>query len=48
MHLFRNPRPGEEHGKHYYFIEKEDMKSRVDQGEFIEHATFSNNMYGTR
>ncbi|XP_015126463.1 guanylate kinase isoform X1 [Diachasma alloeum] len=46
-HTTRQPRPGEEHGKHYYFTTKEKMQDQVDRGEFIESAIFSNNMYGT-
>ncbi|XP_008208488.1 guanylate kinase isoform X2 [Nasonia vitripennis] len=46
-HTTRNPRPGEEDGKHYYFTTKEDMQKQIEQGEFIETATFSGNMYGT-
>lgn len=46
-HTTRKPRPGEEHGKHYYFTTKEDMQKQIDQGEFIETAAFSGNLYGT-
>ena len=47
-HTTRDPRPGEEYGKHYYFTSKEKMQSQIDRGEFIESAVFSDNMYGTR
>ncbi|XP_011311548.1 guanylate kinase isoform X2 [Fopius arisanus] len=46
-HTTRQPRAGEEHGKHYYFTAKEKMQDQIDRGEFIENAEFSNNMYGT-
>ncbi|KAK7085738.1 guanylate kinase [Halocaridina rubra] len=46
-HTTRSSRPGEEHGKHYYFVSKEEMQTSVDNGEFIEHAVYSGNMYGT-
>ncbi|XP_014205944.1 guanylate kinase isoform X2 [Copidosoma floridanum] len=46
-HTTRQPRPGEEHGKHYYFTTKEVMQEQIDRGEFLETAVFSNNMYGT-
>uniref|UniRef100_A0A6V7KG63 guanylate kinase n=1 Tax=Bracon brevicornis TaxID=1563983 RepID=A0A6V7KG63_9HYME len=46
-HTTRQPRAGEEHGKHYYFTTKEKMQDQIDKGEFIESAVFSNNMYGT-
>lgn len=47
-HTTRSPRPGEENGKHYHFTTQEEMKAAIERGEFIESATFSNNMYGTR
>lgn len=47
-HTTRNPRPGEEDGKHYHFTTKEDMQREIDEGKFIESAVFSNNIYGTR
>ena len=43
----RQPRPGEEHGKDYFFLQKEDFERRVQQGDFLEHATVFNNHYGT-
>ncbi|ULU11673.1 hypothetical protein L3Y34_015231 [Caenorhabditis briggsae] len=46
-HTTRQPRAGEEHGKHYYFTEKEKMQAMIKNGEFLEHATFSGNTYGT-
>lgn len=46
-HTTRKPRPGEEDGVHYNFVEREEMERAVANGEFIESATFSGNMYGT-
>ncbi|XP_053985286.1 guanylate kinase-like isoform X2 [Hylaeus volcanicus] len=46
-HTTRTPRPGEEDGKHYYFTTKEKMQKQIEQGEFLETATFSGNLYGT-
>ncbi|KAM4705652.1 guanylate kinase isoform 2-T2 [Rhinophrynus dorsalis] len=46
-HTTRNPRPGESNGKDYHFVTREEMKKGIDNGEFIEHAEFSGNMYGT-
>ncbi|KAF7202316.1 guanylate kinase 1b isoform X4 [Nothobranchius furzeri] len=46
-HTTRNPRPGEEDGKDYHFTTKEVMQEGIDNGEFIENAEFSGNMYGT-
>ncbi|XP_043505376.1 guanylate kinase isoform X1 [Polistes fuscatus] len=46
-HTTRAPRSGEENGKHYYFTNKEVMQKQIDNGEFIETATYSGNLYGT-
>ena len=43
----RNPRPGEIEGVHYFFLDKEDFKNRINSGEFLEWAEFSGNLYGT-
>ncbi|MEQ8352289.1 MAG: guanylate kinase [Leptospiraceae bacterium] len=42
----RDPRPGEEHGKDYLFLERQDFQNRIDRGEFLEHATVHGNLYG--
>ena len=47
-HTTRKPRPGEEDGVHYNFVNVEDMKNEIEKGEFIETAVFSGNIYGTR
>lgn len=47
-HTTRNPRSGEEDGKHYYFTNKEEMQKQIDNGEFLETASYSGNLYGTR
>nr|XP_035137342.1 guanylate kinase isoform X3 [Callithrix jacchus] len=46
-HTTRNPRPGEENGKDYYFVTREVMQRDIAAGNFIEHAEFSGNLYGT-
>ncbi|XP_049453606.1 guanylate kinase isoform X4 [Epinephelus fuscoguttatus] len=46
-HTTRNPRPGEQDGKDYHFVTREAMQAGIDNGEFIESAEFSGNMYGT-
>ncbi|KAF7419095.1 hypothetical protein HZH68_001748 [Vespula germanica] len=46
-HTTRNPRSGEEDGKHYYFTNKEEMQRQIDNGEFLETASYSGNLYGT-
>lgn len=42
----RQPREGEQNGKDYHFVTKESMIKEVEEGKFIESATFSGNMYG--
>ena len=44
----RKPREGEVHGKNYFFLSKEEFNSCIDNGEFLEWAEFSGNMYGTQ
>ncbi|XP_063929680.1 guanylate kinase [Zophobas morio] len=46
-HTTRKPRPGEVDGQHYHFTTVEDMQKAILDGQFIEHATFCGNMYGT-
>ncbi|KAG2392750.1 hypothetical protein C9374_011475 [Naegleria lovaniensis] len=46
-HTTRAPRPGEQHGVHYYFTPKDVMQKEVDDGLFIEHANVHGNLYGT-
>ncbi|MBB5021020.1 guanylate kinase [Desulfurispira natronophila] len=46
-HTTRQPRPGEVHGKDYYFVELEEFLSMVQQGRFLEYATVHGNYYGT-
>ncbi|MEE6467479.1 hypothetical protein FKM82_007265 [Ascaphus truei] len=46
-HTTRQPRPGESNGKDYHFVTREAMQKGIQDGEFIEHAVFSGNMYGT-
>jgi guanylate kinase len=43
----RSPRPGEEHGQHYFFITEEEFDARVKQGKFLEWAKVHNCYYGT-
>ncbi|MBX2864685.1 MAG: guanylate kinase [Leptolyngbyaceae cyanobacterium MAG.088] len=43
----RQPRPGEEHGKHYYFVSRPDFEAMVQQGQLLEWAEFAGNLYGT-
>ena len=44
----RAPREGEEHGKNYFFLTRDDFQACIERGEFLEWAEFSGNMYGTQ
>ncbi|HCU53401.1 MAG TPA: guanylate kinase [Gammaproteobacteria bacterium] len=46
-HTTRAPRPGEQHGVHYYYVSREEFDRMVAHGEFVEHATVFGNSYGT-
>jgi len=43
----RQPRPGEQHGREYYFTTTEDFLKRREAGEFLESAEVHGNYYGT-
>lgn len=43
----RAPRAGERDGVDYHFLERGDFLRRVEAGEFLEHATYSGELYGT-
>lgn len=43
----RNPRPGEEHGKDYFFYDESGFKTAVAEGEMLEHAHVFGNFYGS-
>lgn len=47
-HTTRQPRPGEENGVHYHFVETAEFESLIEQGAFLEYAkVFGGNYYGT-
>ncbi|AAM67964.1 guanylate kinase [Buchnera aphidicola] len=46
-HTTRVMRPGESHGKHYYFISKKEFRIMIKQESFLEYAKVFNNYYGT-
>lgn len=46
-HTTRIMRPGESHGKHYYFISKKEFRIMIEQESFLEYAKVFNNYYGT-
>ena len=43
----RKPRPGEEHGREYYFIDEQPFQEMIDRNEFVEWARVYGNLYGT-
>jgi guanylate kinase len=47
-HTTRAPRPGEQDGADYHFIDKDRFEALVAAGEFLEHAQVFDNYYGTR
>ncbi len=43
----RAPRAGEADGVHYHFLTREKFQEWIDAGDFLEHAQFVGNFYGT-
>ena len=43
----RAPRAGEADGVHYHFLTRERFQEWIDAGDFLEHAQFVGNFYGT-
>jgi guanylate kinase len=43
----RTPRPGERDGVDYHFLSQDEFADRVAAGEFLEHASYSGQRYGT-
>ena len=43
----RPPRPGEADGRDYHFLSEEEFEKRLLRGEFLEHAMYAGNHYGT-
>lgn len=43
----RRPRPGEIHGKDYFFVSEADFKKGIQEEEFIEWAEVHGHLYGT-
>ncbi|WP_404400483.1 guanylate kinase [Idiomarina seosinensis] len=43
----RAPRPGEQQGVHYHFMDIPEFERRIDAGEFYEWARVFDNYYGT-
>jgi guanylate kinase len=43
----RQPRPGETQGVDYHFLTDDEFEKRLQNGEFLEHAEYAGNRYGT-
>ena len=43
----RPQRPGEENGREYYFVSKEEFQRNIDNNNLLEWAEFVGNRYGT-
>ena len=43
----RKPRPGEQEGVQYHFVDDAEFDRMVAAGEFLEHASYAGNRYGT-
>lgn len=43
----RPPRPLEENGKNYWFIDREEMEEEIRKNHFLEHGEHNGNLYGT-
>lgn len=43
----RAPRPGEIHGREYYFVTRQQFKDMIQAGEFLEYDAHMGNLYGT-
>ncbi len=46
-HTTRPPRPGEEHGVDYFFVDKETFEAGIKNGEWLEWAKVHGHLYGT-
>ena len=44
----RPPRPGEQDGVHYHFLDPDTLRAEIAAGAFLEHAEVFGNLYGTR
>lgn len=43
----RQPRPGEEDGREYFFLQKEQFERKIAENGLIEYACYCDNYYGT-
>ncbi|MBU6467701.1 MAG: guanylate kinase [Betaproteobacteria bacterium] len=46
-HTTRPPRPGEENGREYFFVDREAFNALIKQNVFLEYAEVYGNFYGT-
>ena len=46
-HTTRDPRPGETHGEHYYFVDPKHFQSLINENAFVEYAKVFDHYYGT-
>ncbi len=43
----RRPRPGEVHGREYYFVTEREFREMLEAGRLLEWARYAGNCYGT-
>jgi guanylate kinase len=43
----RQPRPGEENGREYFFLKREEFEQKIGENGLIEYACYCDNYYGT-
>ena len=46
-HTTRKPRPNEVDGRDYHFVDAATFRRMIEAGEFLEHASVFDNLYGT-
>jgi guanylate kinase len=46
-HTTRRPRPNEQDGRDYHFVGADKFRAMIAAGEFLEHASVFDNLYGT-
>jgi len=44
----RAPRPSEEHGQDYFFVNRDKFIQAIEADEFLEHIEINNNLYGVK
>jgi guanylate kinase len=43
----RQPGPGEQNGREYWFVSREEFRKRIEEGSLLEYAEVFGNLYGT-